>query len=150
MARSSFLRRVKPEDKELILSWANDPEVRRSSFDSNVISPAQHQKWFSEKLGSPDTLMFIFENQQKPTGLVRLEKDKDRVELSYLIAPEERGKGLASKMLDMAISQKRKIWGSRVIFASVIDDNIVSKNALLAAGFSSVEETDDKETFVIR
>ena len=94
--------------------------------------------------------MFIFENQQKPTGLVRLEKDKDRVELSYLIAPRERGKGLASKMLDMAISQKRKIWGSRVIFASVIDDNIVSKNALLAAGFSSVEETDDKETFVIR
>ena len=53
-------------------------------------------------------------------------------------------------MLDMAISQKRKIWGSRVIFASIRGDNIVSKNALLAAGFSSVEETDDREVFVIR
>jgi UDP-2,4-diacetamido-2,4,6-trideoxy-beta-L-altropyranose hydrolase len=144
------LRRVKPEDKELILSWANDPEVRRSSFDSNVISPAQHQMWFSEKFGSPDTLMFIFENQRKPTGLVRLEKDKDRVELSYLIAPRERGKGLASKMLDMAISQKRKIWGSREVFASIVDDNIASKKALLAAGFSPVEKFEDKETFAIR
>ena len=57
--------------------------------------------------------MWIFEVNKSPMGLVRLEKDNDDFVLHYLLVPQARGKGFASKMLKMAvkeiISYRRKI-----------------------------------------
>ena len=94
-----FLRKVTVDDEKLVLLWANDPETRKWSFNSNAITSSGHKKWFKSKLNEQNALMWIFEDNNRPAGLVRLEKENNEVVLNYLIAPKERGKGLAKKCL---------------------------------------------------
>ncbi|MDP7622251.1 MAG: GNAT family N-acetyltransferase, partial [SAR324 cluster bacterium] len=63
----------------------------------------EHKVWFKKKLNNENTLMWVFEIENIPGGMVRLEKEDNEIILNYLIAPESRGRGLASKMLKMAM-----------------------------------------------
>ena len=40
------LRKVNLNDVELIFKWANDPDVRNNSFNTNQIVWDEHVKWF--------------------------------------------------------------------------------------------------------
>ena len=107
---SFFLRKVTTADQKILLLWANDSETRKWSFNPNAIVPYEHIKWFNSNLMSPNVRMLILENENRPAGLVRLERKDDEVVLNYLIAPEERGKGLASRMLLMTMSEVNNYW----------------------------------------
>ncbi len=143
-----LLRKVTAADEKLVLLWANDPETRKWSFNSNAITPSGHKKWFKSKLNDQNVLMWILEDNNRPAGLVRLEKENNEVVLNYLIAPKERGKGLAKIMLEMAIDMKEDYWGNNKVLAYTLPKNIPSIKSLQKAGFFLVDSTDGKSCYV--
>ena len=135
-------------DEKLLLLWANDSETREWSFNSNTITPSEHKKWLKSKLNSQNVLMLMLEYENRPSGLVRLERDDDEVVLSYMIAPEERGQGLASNMLEMAMDMKEDYWGNIKILAYTLPENFASKKSLEKTGFYFVSANNGKNCYV--
>jgi UDP-2,4-diacetamido-2,4,6-trideoxy-beta-L-altropyranose hydrolase len=142
------LRKISPNDEEMLLRWANDPVVRSGSFSRSNISRKEHHSWFSNKLNDLNMLMFIFEFDMCPSGLVRFEKDNNNeVIISYQLAQSARGKKLASKMLNLAIKEVVKLWKIDKILAFTLPDNIASIKSLEKAGFYLIRSDNDKKVF---
>jgi len=145
---SFLLRKINVGDEKILLNWMNDPEVRKHSFSSNTITQAEHKNWFKSKLCSPNVFFFILENNNRPAGLVRLEREDNKVLLGYLIASQFRGSGLASKMLKMAMNEVRRHWQNINIFAYTLPGNTASIRSLLKAGFSLKSTGHEKNCYV--
>jgi RimJ/RimL family protein N-acetyltransferase len=141
------LRRVATVDQDLIFDWVNDPEVRFWSFSKKKISVSEHQTWFKKKYSDPNVLMWIFQNDNSPAGLVRFEKKDGEVFLHYLIAPGFRRRGLARKMLRLAINEVMAYWPGVKVLAYTLPENIVSIRSLEGAGFS-LEKSSDRTYWV--
>ena len=143
-----LLGKVTAADEKLVLLWTNDPVIRKWSFNSNAITSSGHKKWFKRKLNDQNTLMWILEDNNRPAGLVRLEKENNGVVLNYLIAPKERGKGLAKIMLEMAMDMKEDYWGNNKVLAYTLPKNIPSIKSLEKVGFFLVDSTGEKSCYV--
>ena len=50
------LRKVTEGDMGLLFKWANDPVVRKWSFNKQPITLEEHKCWFSEKYNDPNTI----------------------------------------------------------------------------------------------
>tara|TARA_B100000315_G_scaffold102343_1_gene93873 strand:- start:349 stop:807 length:459 start_codon:yes stop_codon:yes gene_type:complete len=143
-----FLRKVIGTDEQLLLDWSNDLETRKWSFNSDKIIPSEHKVWFKTKLNDKNIIMRIFEYNNVPAGLVRLENNNNKVKLNYLIAPEERGKGLASIMLKMVMSDVENYWQNIVVLAFTLPKNIASIKSLQKAGFKLKKSSSEKNCYV--
>ena len=55
------LRPSNVNDKDMILSWRNSDEVRSKMYESTIISPEVHNKWFSGIKNQDDKVCLIFE-----------------------------------------------------------------------------------------
>ena len=142
------LRKVIKTDEILLFDWTNDPDVRKWSFNKNSITLDVHKIWFKQKFDDVNVLMWIFEVNSRPAGLVRLEKDNSEVVLNYLIASQSRGKGLASKMLKMAMNEVGSHWQNIKVFAYTLPENIASIKSLERAGFYLESSSNEKNCYV--
>ena len=138
------LRKVINTDEDLLLIWANDPEVRKGSFKNHTITKDEHRIWFDKKHRDPNVLMWVFEVNNSPAGLVRLEKDNNEVVLSYQIASQYRGKGLGTKMLKMAMNEVENHWRNIKVMAYTVPGNIASVKSMEKAGFCLESSSDEK------
>lgn len=64
------LREMIEADKYMVLAWRNDERVRQHMYTSHIISDAEHDAWFAKALTSHDQKHFIFQNNERPTGVV--------------------------------------------------------------------------------
>ena len=144
------LRKVIKTDEILLFDWINDPDVRKSSFNKNSITLDVHKIWFKQKFDDVNVLMWIFEVNSTPEGLVRLEKDNSEVVLNYLIASQSRGNGLAGKMLKMAMNEVRSYWQNTKVFAYTLPENIASIKSLERAGFYLESSSNEKNCYLFR
>ena len=64
------LRKLIQEDLEMVLAWRNAPEVRRNMCTSHIISWEEHLGWFKKISSDPSIQYHIFEELQKPLGVV--------------------------------------------------------------------------------
>jgi UDP-2,4-diacetamido-2,4,6-trideoxy-beta-L-altropyranose hydrolase len=128
-------------DTDLLFSWANDPLTRQSSFHSNEIAYNTHCAWLEKKLQDPLALMYIFETPQKtPIGLVRFDIEKNTATIGIVIAPEQRGKKYASRMLQYACNDFFKNNPTCTIQAYIKKENTASISSFTQAGFHSPTE----------
>jgi len=148
MIENYVLRRAVEEDESLLFDWINDPAVRQWSFNKDTITLDEHKAWFKSRVNDGNVLIWIFEYQNAPAGMVRLEKEDDNVNLNYLIASNSRGKGLASNMLKMVTVEAEVYWKNINILAYTLSENIASIKSLKKAGFSKYSETNDKKCFI--
>ena len=132
-----------------MFDWINDPAVRQWSFNKDIITLDEHKAWFNSKVNDDKVLMWIFECENIPAGMVRLEKEDDNVYLNYLIASNSRGKGLAGNMLIMAMVEIENFWKDIKVFAYTLPDNIASIKSLKRAGFLKHSSTNDKKCYII-
>ena len=93
------LREATAEDMMLYFEWVNDPVVRQNSFQTGTIDLATHEAWFAGKLEDAACLMYVLTDGITDFGQVRGQICAGRIEISYSIAKEHRGKGLARIML---------------------------------------------------
>ncbi len=103
-----YLRRAKMEDAEDILRWRNDEVTRENSFNKEKISLLSHIKWLERKLGQGDTYMFIAMDGDTKVGNIRVDVLEDTGEISYMVAPEHRGKGYGSLMIGLVEKEMPK------------------------------------------
>ena len=145
-----LLRKVIYTDEILLFNWINDPDVRKWSFGKHFIKLDEHAKWFKKIYNDPNVLMWIFEVNNDPAGLVRLEKEDNKVLLNYLISLQSRGKRLETKMLKLAMNEVRRHWPNNNIFAYTLPENIASIKSLERAGFYLESSSNEKNCYIFR
>ena len=129
------LRLVTPEDKEMLLAWANDPVVRYQAINQHEITIDEHSKWIYQHLNDPNTRMWILEYNGIPAGQIRWDLNGKEAILDYSISDAFRGKGLGKVILKRGIDEVRKIWAGISLIAEVKEKNISSIKMVTAAGF---------------
>ena len=137
--RMLSLRRATPQDADLYLRWANDPEVRSQSISMQAIEVVQHRRWFADRIADPDARLWLAQDSRGvPVGQVRLEATGCEWRLDYSIATEHRGAAHAWPMLDLAFRALRDEVGSGTIVAEVKEGNRRSQKVLAALGCSAL------------
>lgn len=139
-------RPARPDDSSLYFNWANDPDTRQQSFNSNPISAETHAGWFTRKLIDADALLFVFENEAgTPVGQVRFERKAeadmpDEIIIGLSIDARFRGQGLASQLIRQGCVACREQWGAVTIHACIKPDNRASVRAFERAGFAFLHQ----------
>lgn len=123
------LRPATPDDAALLWRWANDAETRRQSLSTDPIPWDVHVAWLDAALAAPLVDVWVAEVGGEPIGTVRLDRRDGPPLLSYSIAPEHRGLGLAAPVLLAAASR-----GDERIVALVRSGNVASRRAFDLAG----------------
>lgn len=141
-----FLRKATEGDLMLVFEWANDPEVRRNSFQTAPIALEDHKKWYDLKMKSDNSLFYIMMCNHIPAGQIRLELEGKRALVNYSIAKSFRGKGLARKMLSLAENElKRSYPYIEKLVAEVKEDNVASQRAFVREGYNKGYVVFEKE-----
>jgi UDP-2,4-diacetamido-2,4,6-trideoxy-beta-L-altropyranose hydrolase len=136
-------RRLRPAtlaDECLYHAWANDPEVRRQSFNTDQIPLDRHQCWFRSRLHSPDALLMVLvDDENLPLGQIRFERsatESARAVIGFSLDPVARGRGLAAELLQLGSVELARHWGGAVeAYGEVRAENDASSRAFLRAGF---------------
>lgn len=63
---------MKESDLELVLSWRNQPEVRRYMFMKQEISMDEHTRWYARASLEPERHLLVFEINEVPLGFINI------------------------------------------------------------------------------
>lgn len=134
-----FLRKAQFDDVDLIFKWANDPEARKNSFNSNPIPYEDHVRWFESRMKSKDSYIFVMMEGDIPVGQCRLDVKNGEGMISYSVDSNFRGRGFGKKMLELLCREADSIEGLKCLAGEVKPDNIPSGKVFLSLNFK--EET---------
>ncbi|MBP9164420.1 MAG: GNAT family N-acetyltransferase [Leptospiraceae bacterium] len=133
-----YLRPVDAKDVELLFTWANDPDVRKHSFNTNKIIWEDHEKWFHKKILS-DSIWLILQKEDTPLGVIRFDLLENSFLLNYSIGKQFRGSGYGKKIIELGserlAKQNKKV---NKIEAHVKTNNIASQKIFDSLGFEKV------------
>ncbi|CAK0764063.1 N-acetyltransferase domain-containing protein [Gammaproteobacteria bacterium] len=102
------LRLATIQDADLLLEWRNNPETRKASHHGAEIKREEHISWLTKTLDNQNRKLLVAEKSGTPVGVVRADFSEGVWELSWTVAPNARGYGVAKqmvKMLAMLISE---------------------------------------------
>lgn len=142
-----ILREVEKSDAELLFKWANDPASRQNAINTGSIKWEDHVMWFSQKLNSETTKIYIAIDHDKiPCGQIRFDRSNDSGIIDFYIASNFRGKNLGKELL-LEGSQKIFNWWQDIKYVEgkVKKQNISSQKSFIKAGF---EESDSNDYLV--
>lgn len=138
MGNDLTIRNVTKNDSELLFNWRNEDSVRIFSRNSHLLTWEEHEKWFNKIINSNtgESLIYIFEKSGKKIGMTRIDKAVgDSSEISIILDPKFRGKGLSKQLLSTTLDIIAKDFTYERIIATVHQDNIASQRAFKALGF---------------
>jgi UDP-4-amino-4,6-dideoxy-N-acetyl-beta-L-altrosamine N-acetyltransferase len=94
------LRDIRPDDKEQVFQWRNLPEVAKYMYTDHVITPEEHNRWFSGLFNDPSRKYWIITLEQEDVGLVNIYDldwhNKRCYWAFYLASSTVRGRGVGS------------------------------------------------------
>jgi RimJ/RimL family protein N-acetyltransferase len=91
-----------------------------------------HISWLNATLADPLRQLFIVEEDGRPIGTVRVDQEANgSAELSWTVAPEARGRGMAKRMVRLVADE---VSGARGVRAEVKAGNEASIKVAEAAG----------------
>jgi UDP-2,4-diacetamido-2,4,6-trideoxy-beta-L-altropyranose hydrolase len=137
-----WLRAAQPSDARQVWHWANDPEVRQVSFNSNPIPLESHRSWFTRKLEVDSSVLFIASKieDDAPFGLVRFELEEGEAIVSVMLDSQSRGHGLGSRVLERATQRLLTTREVKTVRAYIKTDNPRSQRAFAKAGYADAVE----------
>ena len=135
------IRKATSTDMDLLFKWVNDPDERKNAVNSSLISYKEHCLWFSKKITSENTYIWILEQSGIPTGQIRFDIDNNIATLSYFIDREYRRKGFGLAIVRLGI-ERVKI-NNLVIRAIVRKQNIASCKIFEYLNFNKVVMDND-------
>lgn len=139
-------RRATINDAQILLEWRNDIETRENSIESQVIEWAHHLKWLRDSLENKNREIYIAHHNHTPVGMLRFDyiKDKDGWQLSWLVAPEMRGKGHGKALLSEGVNLKH---GRK--FSQIKETNLASIKMAVSVGFKLEQSQSGVQTYVL-
>ena len=131
------LRPAEEGDCMLLWRWRNEEDTRKWSFDTDYVSYEEHRDWFSNKINSPDSKIFIILNEEnREIGQVRFDiGGGGSADVGINIAAQERDKGYGSAALRAACQQVKKELNIGKVIAHIKEGNQASVSAFTGAGF---------------
>lgn len=142
------LRRAAEEDSERLFAWRNDPVTRANFKNTEVVPWQDHIRWLAGILKNLNSELWIAEVEGKPVGQIRFDVSNDTVELSWTIAPEERGKGYGTVLVSQAVRYRR--WPLRKVLAEIKHENKASQRVAAYSGFERVEDRGALQAWILR
>lgn len=139
-----YLRPATIDDTKLIFEWANAPDVRHNSFNTDNISWDVHKAWMEGILTNESTLLYILVEDDNHIGQVRLAFKAGKWEISYSIASAFRGHGYGKLILQLA--ENELIRGNHAgedLYAEVKMDNIASQRIFKKLGYNEAASQHD-------
>jgi len=132
------LRTARQDDVYIYFNWANDPEVRKSSFKTDPISWSTHKEWFAQKLSDPKSHLFVLEANGLAVGQIRFDSDGNDARIDFSLDPLVRGRGWGARLVLLGTGLMRKIGLYRYV-AEVKPSNDASREVFLRLGFTLSE-----------
>ena len=111
-----IIRDIAIQDTELIVQWRSDPDIYKYFLDPHPLSEEEHLKWYYNKyIFSSDRFDFIAirKDTEKAIGVFgikRRDRDSRQAEVSYILAPEEQGKGYATEAVLELLNYIKTEW----------------------------------------
>ena len=132
-----YLRDALQSDIDLLFQWANDPVVRKNSFNTMQIPYEMHQKWFEHVMNSKTIHQFILMDGTIPIGQIRVNVEQEKAEISYSISALYRGKGYGRIICNLIKEEVCSRYPEiKTLVAKVKTDNDISNQLLVSAGFN--------------
>lgn len=103
-AASLALRPAAAADCRFYHTLVNEPEVRRNSLQTAPIPWDQHQSWFSRRLASADSRLWVLTAAGLPVGQVRLDRKDGRAHIDYSLDPLVRGRGWGRIVIGLGLA----------------------------------------------
>jgi UDP-2,4-diacetamido-2,4,6-trideoxy-beta-L-altropyranose hydrolase len=134
--RNIHIRKAEESDVELFYIWANDLVVRQNAIHMEPIPFDSHCRWYSRKMKSEQTFIYIAALGEKAFGQVRFDYEAEGYLIDYSISADMRGKGLARPMLELAMQElQSEVFASVPLKALVKAVNHPSKKVFESMGF---------------
>lgn len=126
-------------DSDKLFAWRNDPVTQANSHSTAPVPQDAHARWMMMNVlqGYPAHCVLIAEADFGQVGVVRFDSRKSdgmHYEVGITIAPEHRGKGLASSVLSEACDYMSEF----TIHAEVKKENLPSRKLFERCGFEEV------------
>lgn len=99
------LRQATLQDADLLLKWRNDTSTRLASHNAAVIQEDAHLSWLRECLSNPNRKLLIAQENGVAVGTVRADYSNGEWQLSWTVAPDKRGRGVAKRMVALLAQQ---------------------------------------------
>ena len=149
------LQRAEACDEALLLRWANDPQVRASSFSPAPIASLDHHKWFCQGLADPNRLLLIATANDCPIGQIRFDRQPPSTEVGCTEVTVDisidrcaRGFGLSSDLVRLGLQAMERNWGSDIeAVADVLKTNPASNACFKRAGFTQERVSREDTSF---
>ena len=145
------LYKAKSRDMMDVFRLANDPDVRKNSFNTEQIKLEDHKKWFDDKIKKNKDFLFIFKIFNEFIGHVLLAKFNNDFVISIYITKCNRNKGLGLIILNMAIEEiKKQITDEFSLLAYINKNNISSIKLFKKLDFKiQINIEKDKKNFLL-
>ncbi|WP_297517628.1 GNAT family N-acetyltransferase [uncultured Clostridium sp.] len=130
-----LLRCVEERNIDLLLEVRNDSEVRKNSFNSEVISKESHKQWFEDR-DLQNNKYYILTDGVYVIGSIYLIKDDNGYNINYAIHRDFRGMGYGKLIITLA----EKELGSEKIIAKVKKENYISNKIFIELGYTKFSE----------
>lgn len=146
-----YLRPIRMEDTDMLLSWRNAPYVMENFFYRLPISKEEHIAWMKNKVNKGAVYQFIvcLKNEDTPVGCVYLqhynESDASMESGVFLSENAPKGQGIgteAVKLLNFEVAFKE--LGLNRTIARVIDYNEASLKLHAKSGFTEIKRDMEK------
>lgn len=129
---------------------ANDPEIRRQSFDRRRPTLSRHIGWcWRRARRSPywSRTYVLVSSRLGQVGQLRYDWNAERLEwvVGIALLPSCRGRGLGQWMLSRELPASGECWP---VLAEIRRDNVASLRAFEAAGY--LKDDDRSDDFVVR
>lgn len=131
------LRPATPADARYLYDIRNDPQTRVASLNDAELSYDDHYQWFNRSLSEPSRRLFVAERDGHAIGTGRLDEVDGSTLLSWALAPEARGKGYGTELV-----QALAAAASGALVAYIKPDNWASRRIAERAGFVFQTELD--------
>jgi UDP-2,4-diacetamido-2,4,6-trideoxy-beta-L-altropyranose hydrolase len=127
------LQPVRWSDRDLILAWQKHPDTRRYFNNPEPPSRTEHEAWLRAKLDDPQAQLHLILADGQPAGILRTDPEGEEgvARVSILMAPEARGRGLATG----ALRAGRRLTPQTLLRAQVHEGNVASERLFRAAGY---------------
>jgi len=131
------IRKALLGDSDFLFQLRNEESVRLVSLHGDPISLEVHQRWFANKLGNSNSVIFIAETDGVPIAQTRFDVIGNDAEVSIAVVKEYRGKGYGSEILRKTSRECFEMFPDlKVINAFINFGNDNSARSFSKAGYS--------------
>lgn len=97
------LRKASMGDAQILFDWRNDPVTRAASHQGAPLVYEEHVEWLNRTLANNRRRLYVVELDGAAVGTLRADLG-DVTELSWTVAPQHRGRGLGTRIVQAALA----------------------------------------------